>query len=106
MLFNSLRACSLYYFHSSPRYLVTQLSQKFSESSGMDSQALPSSHRSRRSSDQPSHLSSNSSVQSNHVADSRPQETELSTLQFSKSTQQPSSGFQSLFVFSPSSAQP
>ena len=105
MQFSSLRTRRLYYLHSSPRYLVTQPSQQFSESSGVDSQALSSSQRSSRSSDQPSHLSSNSSVQSNHVADSRPQETELSPLQFSKSTQQPSSGFQSLFVFSPSSAQ-
>ena len=87
--------------------LSTQPFQKFSKSSGVDSQALSSSQQSSQSSGQPSHLSSNSSVQSKHITDSHPsQPPQLSSLQFSQSTQQSSSGHgsQLLFVFSPSCA--
>ena len=107
MLFNRLPTRSLYNLHSSPRFLATKPFQQFSASSGVDSaQALSCSKRSSRSSDQPSHLSLNSFVQSKHVADSRLQETVLSLLQMPQSTQQSSSGPQSLFVFPPSSSQP
>ena len=85
--------------------LSTQLSQELSESSSEDSQAL-SSQQSLQSSDQPSHSSSNFSKQPKHVADSHPLQPSQKTLNSSQSTQQSSNGPQSLFVFSPSSAQP
>ena len=71
----------------------------------MDSQAL-SSQQSSQSSDQPSHSSSNYSEQSKHVADSHPLQPSQKTLNSSQPTQQSSSGPQSLFLFSPPSAQP
>ena len=85
--------------------LSTQLSQELSESSSEDSQAL-FSQQSLQSSDQPSHSSSNSSEQSKHVADSHPLQPSQKTLNSSQPIQQFSSGPQSLFVFSPPSAQP
>ena len=81
------------------------LSTQPSESSGVDSQAL-SSQQSSQSSDEPSHSSSNSSGQSKHVADSHPLQPSQKTLHSSLSTKQSSSGPQSLFVFSPPSAEP
>ena len=107
MLFNSLPTRSLYNLHSSPRFLATLPFQRFSASSGVESaQARSSSKWSSRSFDQQSHLSLNSFVQSKYVADSRLQEIVLSPLQLPQSTQQSSSGPQSLFVFPPSYSQP
>ena len=80
----------------------SSLSTQPSESSGVDSQAL-SSQQSSQSSDEPSHSSSHSSEQLKHVADSHPLQPSQ-TLHSSLSTQQSSSGPQSLFVFSPPSA--
>ena len=85
--------------------LSTQLSQPLSKSCGVDSQAL-SSQQSLQSFDQPSHSSSNSSEQSRHVAHSHPLQPSQKTLNSSQSTQQSSSGPQSLFAFSPPSARP
>ena len=87
--------------------LLTQssLSTQPSKSSGVDSQAL-SSQQSSHSSDEPSHSSSNSSEQLKHVADSHPLLPSQKTLHSSLSTQQSSSGPQSLLVFSPPSAEP
>ena len=90
---------SLYYRHSNLRYPLSLLNL-------LVWTLKLSSQQSSQSSDEPSHSSSNSSEQLKHVADSHPLQPSQKVLHSSLSTQQYSSGPQSLFVFSPPSAAP